>query len=187
MTPGLSEVAAMAETESRVCRPAGHIKDARGRKVTQLDPIAMHLLRQNDVIPSDALREIAEELDPAELRRRPLAVLWAPIWVVLWYSAWFLYYRLFSTWRGWNPVLIAFGVSYFLCPFVWVYAGFCKARRMRWERVRRVMLEHRRCPHCGYDIRLLPVDAADGATVCPECGCGWRLEGSQAARGGDDG
>ena len=39
-----------------------------------------------------------------------------------------------------------------------------------------VMLQHLRCPHCGYDLRLLPTDPKDGASVCPECGCAWRLE-----------
>jgi hypothetical protein len=39
------------------------------------------------------------------------------------------------------------------------------------------MLKHRRCPHCGYDLRLLPIDSNDGATVCPECGCAWSLDG----------
>ena len=32
------------------------------------------------------------------------------------------------------------------------------------------------CPNCGYDLRLLPVDSVDGATVCPECGRAWKLE-----------
>lgn len=177
----------MTEKESLARQQAGRIRDPRGRKVTQLDPVAMHLLRQNDVIPPDSLRDIAEELDPAELRKRPRAALWAPIWVLLWYAAWFLYFRLFSTWSGWDPVLVAFGVSYFLCPFVWVYAGFRKARRVRWERVRRVMLKHLRCPHCGYDIRLLPVDAAGRATVCPECGCAWELDDVQAVGEHGDG
>ena len=27
------------------------------------------------------------------------------------------------------------------------------------------------------DLRMLPVDPKDGVTVCPECGCAWRLEG----------
>ena len=36
-------------------------------------------------------------------------------------------------------------------------------------------IEHLRCPYCGYDIRGLPVDPSDGATVCPECGCAWRV------------
>ena len=152
------------------------VKDAHGRKVMQLDPVAMYFLCQSDVIPSEPLRNIAAELDPAELEKRPRAALFAPFWVVLWYAAWFLYFRLFSTWRGWDPVLIAFGVSYFLFPFVWVYNGFRKARHVRWERVRRVMCEHLRCPHCGYDIRGLPVAPEDGATICPECGSAWKLE-----------
>jgi transcription initiation factor TFIIIB Brf1 subunit/transcription initiation factor TFIIB len=37
------------------------------------------------------------------------------------------------------------------------------------------MLKHLRCPHCGYDLRGLAADPEDGATVCPECGCAWRL------------
>ena len=45
------------------------------------------------------------------------------------------------------------------------------------------MLQHRRCPHCGYDLRLLPDDCSDGATVCPECGCAWKLVGE--ANGGE--
>ena len=174
----------MADPETRTTEPqqAGRIRDSRGRVVTQLDPVAMWLLRRHDLIPAEALRQISEEIDPKELRRRPLALAWAPIWVILWYAAFFLYFRLFSTWRGWDPVLVAFGVLYFLTPFVSVYAGFRKARRTRWELVRRVMLKHLRCPHCGYDIRLLPVNAADGTTVCPECGCAWRLGDTAAGK-----
>jgi transcription initiation factor TFIIIB Brf1 subunit/transcription initiation factor TFIIB len=45
------------------------------------------------------------------------------------------------------------------------------------------MLEHRRCPHCGYDLRMLPTDPDDGSTVCPECGCAWGLD--EPTAGGD--
>ena len=31
-------------------------------------------------------------------------------------------------------------------------------------------------PHCGYDLRLLPMDPKDAVTVCPECGCASRLD-----------
>ena len=31
-------------------------------------------------------------------------------------------------------------------------------------------------------LRLLPTDPADGATVCPECGCAWKLEDAQIDR-----
>ncbi len=49
------------------------------------------------------------------------------------------------------------------------------ARAKYGNRVASVMLEHRHCPRCGYDIRSLPADTEDGATVCPECGCAWKL------------
>lgn len=156
----------------------GHYgKDARGRPVPQLDPVAMHLLLRHDTIPVEALRKIAEELDPGEVSRRRRACVWAVIGVAVWYAAFFGYFRLFSTWKGWDPVLVIFCITYFLFPFASVYVGFRKARRARYERIRRVMLKHLRCPHCGYDIRGLPTDPADGATVCPECGCAWQLDG----------
>ena len=44
-----------------------------------------------------------------------------------------------------------------------------------------VMLAQRRCPHCGYDLRLLPVDPEDAATIRPECGSAWKL-GYQTSR-----
>jgi hypothetical protein len=53
------------------------------------------------------------------------------------------------------------------------------AKAARYNRIRSVMLRHRRCPHCGYDLRMLPTDPEDEATVCPECGCAWRLHNTQ--------
>ncbi len=32
------------------------------------------------------------------------------------------------------------------------------------------------CASCGYDLRMLPADPVDGVTVCPECGCRWKLD-----------
>ncbi len=160
-------------------------RDERGRLVTQLDPVAMHLLRRHDMIPADTLRAIAETLDPKEVKHRPRAVLLAPIWVLAWYAAWFGYFHFLSTWKGWDPILATFGVFYFVFPFAWAYVGFRKAKSARHERIRCVMLEYLRCPHCGYDIRGLPVDTRDGATVCPECGCAWKLDSSQTV--GDTG
>jgi hypothetical protein len=127
----------------------GHITDARGRKVTQLDPVALHLLHRHDAIGSEDLRAIAAAIDPLELRRRPRAALWMPIWIVLWYAAFFGYFHIFNRWRGRDPVLIMFATFYFLYPLAWLYFGFRRARRARWERICRIMLEHRHCPHCG--------------------------------------
>ena len=47
---------------------SARIADARGRRVTQLDPVAMHLLRRHDVIDAGTLRAIAEEIGPATSR-----------------------------------------------------------------------------------------------------------------------
>ena len=58
------------------------------------------------------------------------------------------------------------------CLFIpWIVS-----RQARSKRIQFAMLKFRRCPHCGYDIRLLPADPTDGATVCPECGCAWLID-----------
>jgi hypothetical protein len=54
--------------------------------------------------------------------------------------------------------------------------GWLIGARERLPRIRLVMLKHRRCPHCGYNLRGLPPCPEDNATVCPECGCAWRLD-----------
>ena len=58
---GTQNRAVMPEKGTSQRERAGRIKDARGRKVTQLDPIALYLLRQHDLIDADALRAIANE------------------------------------------------------------------------------------------------------------------------------
>jgi hypothetical protein len=74
---------------------------------------------------------------------------------------------LFAMLQARLPVLV--GVVAGLC-FAWMAATTVRARRTC-----SVMLRHLRCPHCGYDLRGLPRTAADGVTVCPECGCAWML------------
>jgi hypothetical protein len=69
-----------------------------------------------------------------------------------------------------------------LAVFALAAAKFWQSgRRARAKTVVAAMLEHRRCPHCGYDIRGLPADLKDRATICPECGCAWRLEPGESA------
>jgi hypothetical protein len=46
------------------------------------------------------------------------------------------------------------------------------ARQSRLKRVR-VVVKARFCGSCGYDLQNL-APAADGLTVCPECGSAWR-------------
>ncbi len=154
---------------------AGFIRDDRGRKVTQLDPVAMHLLHRHGTIAADELRAIATALDPNEVRTRRWKAVGAVLVIILAYTGFFGYFEIFNRWRGWDPVLIGFAVLYFVWPPTFFFIGFLRGRRRRLRRIQRVMLRHRHCPHCGYDIRSLNADPEDGATVCPECGCAWRL------------
>ena len=59
---GLVPEARLAEDESHPPQQAGRIKDARGRVVSQLDPVMMHLLHRHDTIPRDVLEELAKRI-----------------------------------------------------------------------------------------------------------------------------
>jgi hypothetical protein len=161
----------------------GRVKDARGRRVTQLDPVAMHILHRHEAIPAEDLRTIATAIDPVEVKRRPRAALLTPIWIILWYLAFFGYFYIFKRWRGWDPVLVMFATFYFLFPIAHLLFGSLKARRARWDRIRRIVLEHHYCPHCGYNLRGCPTDPEDDTTVCPECGCAWSMPDAQPEPG----
>lgn len=166
-------------TEAELSQPPsrGRIADARGRRVTQLDPVALHLLRRHDVIEADVLRAIAEErgVKITRAERIPLIVGIIAALVVL---------GLFTT------ALIGGGIRsapyakstslIYLCALPWII--WYGIKRKRFGNVAAAMLKYSRCPHCGYDLRMLPIDPADGATVCPECGCAWKLEHAGGAR-----
>ena len=155
------------------------IKDARGRVVTLLDPYALHLLHRYDTIPQEVLGELAAEIGSGWPRRQRVACIlsWSlPLVVII--AATLVRWSKGGAWgvseRNMAIVLLA---NYALgVGMVWWWA-----RRKRLQRVCGTMLAHLRCPHCGYDLRLLPADGADGATVCPECGCAWRLADGRAA------
>ena len=125
------------------------VKDARGRVVTLLDPYALYLLRRHDTISEEVLGRLAAEIASVSRWSKGVAV--------------------GSLERNVAAVLLA-NYALGVC-IVWWWA-----RRNRLRRVCATMLKHLRCPHCGYDLRLLPSDPADGATVCPECGCAWELD-----------
>jgi len=147
-----------------------------------LDPYALHLLGRDDEIPKDALARIAKEIGSGRsgvAQVRALFALWTLVAVPLIAFCAALVWggqvrRLLAWTPAWLPILL----------FPWL--TWLGARRRRYRRTLRVMLRHSRCPHCGYDLRLLPADPADGATVCPECGCAWRLPGGAEAPGRAD-
>jgi hypothetical protein len=166
-------------TESAITRNAGRVKDARGRSVTQLDPVAMHLLHQHHVIEADTLRAIASEKGVRMNVAERAALLGGFCGAVLVISL-FSYALLTGDIRN-APMAKSAGLIY-LCSMPWiVWYGI---KRKRFGQVAAAMLRHQRCPHCGYDLRLLPPDPGDRATVCPECGCAWQVADPGVARPG---
>jgi hypothetical protein len=143
--------------------------------VTLLDPYTLNLLRRYDVIDAEALRATATELGPGVTKwhRR---IYWIGVVVGLYSVGSALFSRVRS---GGGLRFLGIGdaaiVFLFIVLFGGLYLYMHGARRRRMRRVRDVMVRHLRCPHCGYDIRGLPTAPEDGATVCPECGCAWRL------------
>ena len=157
--------------------PTSRIRDARGRSVTQLDPVMLHVLHRNDVIEADALHKIVEELEPGTAKRYRQMIVIVPCCIALLaFGVAALYYfsdaalrkDLVSTLM--NPVIMV------PCVLGGVVVPWVAARQARLKRVRFAMLKHLRCPHCGYNLRGLPTAPEDHATVCPECGCAWLID-----------
>jgi hypothetical protein len=143
------------------------------------------MLKRHGVIEPDRLAEVVEDLEPDARRHRRwawiLVLVGLPIFVGLLAVDIAIEGR--AAWRDLvstvtNPVMVPIWIGVVLVPII-------SARQQRLRRVRAVMLRHQCCPHCGYDLRGLPVDPADQATVCPECACAWEL--SDRSQVGADG
>ncbi len=166
----------MVQQDEAPTQQAGWINDARGRRVSQLDPVMMHLLRRPGILPPEVLEEITRQVDVGITRGTR---------VLLWSSVVGLVCLGIALTVGMTGILggnIDAGRFFkSLLPYLGVVSGsvtcWIALRSARHQQIGRAMLKHLRCPHCGYDIRSLPADPADGATVCPECGCAWQLEG----------
>jgi ssDNA-binding Zn-finger/Zn-ribbon topoisomerase 1 len=151
-----------------------HIRDARGRRVSQLDPVMMHMLHRHDVIEPEALRAIAEDIGPGYARASRIAG-----WTVFILGAGgmtIMLVRAYLFRGGLDIVGKILALVNIICLALFMLGIWTGARKLRFGRVKRIMLAHRRCPHCGYNLANLPVDARDGVTVCPECGCGWNMK-----------
>ena len=183
MTPRPLEIQSMPEKEGRIRLQAGRIKDARGRPVSRLDPVKLHLLNLPSIIPADTLRSMADQIMPGARRQRLIQVLSVALGFLVVVGGTIIYFRYFSVWKGFDPV----NVTIYVIQVVVILSGpplvFRMARTQYAGRVASVMLKHLHCPHCGYDMRGLPIDPRDGATVCPECGCAWRLDSTQTVGG----
>jgi len=158
------------------------IRDDRGRSVTQLDPILLHVLHRYDTIDAAALEAIVEDIEPgtAAVRRRliyllPALVLTVVAGIVLMYVVGDASARKDLVSVLLNPAIMG-GAIIGGVVFPWI-----AVRQQRFRLVRTSMLRHNRCPHCGYNLHGLQRDPADGTTVCPECGCAWRIDAQLAA------
>ena len=149
---------------------SGRITDARGRRVTQLDPVALALLRRHDVIEADALQAIANEKGVRIAARERVALIGGLCGVLLVFG-FFTHALITGDIR--DATYAKMGSLLWFCSIPWII--WFALKRKRFGAVAAAMLKHHHCPHCGYDLRLLPVDSADGATICPECGCTWML------------
>jgi hypothetical protein len=165
----------MAKPDATKTQQAGRIIDARGRSVSQLDPVMMHLLHRPGIIPSDALREISQQVGLG-ITRATRGAFWASIVGLICLGI----ALVICMTRLANGSITGAKCARSLIPYASVIAGLMGSwialRSARHQKIGGAMLKHHRCPHCGYDLRMLPADGADGATVCPECGCAWRLE-----------
>jgi hypothetical protein len=147
------------------------IRDARGRRVTQLDPVAMHLLRRHDVIEADVLRAIASE-PGVRITARERASLIVGIAVMLLIGGLFITELVLGGLAD-APYAKHASLAFFaLMPWVFWFS----IKHARFGKVAAAMLKYGRCPHCGYDLENLPVNGRDGAVVCPECGCAWKVK-----------
>lgn len=165
-----------ARTMATPPEKSGRIRDARGKSVTQIDPVRLHVMHRYDAIDAEALEAIVDEIEPGSARRLRWAYLIAPGCVVALAAFVGLLYAvsdaaarkdLVSTVT--NPAIMAPNL---VCCFV---VPWIAIRQAHFKRIRSALLKHRRCPHCGYDLRGLPT-AADRNTICPECGCAWLLD-----------
>jgi hypothetical protein len=170
----------MSERNRRTRLPR-YIRDARGRRVTQLDPVAMHLLRRHDVIEADALRAIASE-PGVRITAWERAALIVAVLALLAVCSLFMIELVVGGLADAAYAKHASVLFYvFMLGITWI-----TIRRLRFGKVMAAMLKYGRCPHCGYDLKNLPVDERDGATVCPECGCAWRMSDEGGKRRRDE-
>ena len=160
----------MAKTEPARRKSAGRITDGRGRKVTQLDPIALGVLRQHDVIEAESLHRITQE-PGVGLKKFERIVFCIQVGAAILVVCFFTYETITG---GIADAFTAKSVGLiYLCMLPWiVWFGI---KKKRFSSIRPALLKHRRCPHCGYDLRGLAAETSDGATICPECGCAWEL------------
>ncbi|MHC4349101.1 MAG: hypothetical protein ACYS15_11295 [Planctomycetota bacterium] len=166
------------------CGKRYRVRDDRGRGVSMLDPGTLQMLRRYDIIDRVALDAISRQIGPGTSRTRRW---W--FWIFFTLSvAGMVVVLARGLVIGWSPDMTAqvLRMTIAVCLPLGLFLFWRSARQGRLRRVRCAMLDHCCCPHCGYDLRDLPSDANDGATICPECGCAWMLSQADQTEGAED-
>lgn len=150
-----------------------------------LDPMILFVLHRSEPIDTETLRLLVDTIEPGTARvRRHMIVIVAGfvllICVLFVLLASHLYWTSDAAGKQdlvrmlTNPAIMVLLVLPGLgCGILLPWFATRRAQR---SRVCAALLSHRRCPHCGYDLRHLPTNPSDGATVCPECGCAWVID-----------
>ncbi len=160
----------MAEDKAARVKTAGRVKDARGRYVTQIDPVAMLLLHRPGIIDPELLRAITSEKGVAISKWERFALIMSIIVMITCLGMIVGFILTGHSGRDLARRFAAMAYSLIL-PFI-IWGGL---KRSRFSKIAGAMLKHLCCPHCGYNLRGLPRAAEDDSTVCPECGCAWML------------
>ena len=156
------------------------IRDAQGNRVTQLDPLELKLLHQYDTIDADTLTKILDEIGPGldDKTRRFLPVLYIGVPII---GIILIVMAIDAVVNGdisilLSPRNIAIGNVWLIVLVLWY-----RAKEARFGKIKKAMLNHHRCPHCGYNLRDLQPDPKTNHTTCPECGSVWNMPESQGA------
>ena len=152
----------------------GRIKDGRGRKVSALNPEVMYRPHAHGLVPPEALRRIVERLG-VSTSTGSSGVWWVLSSFVVLFLAGMIVASLQPLLSGTRAGILTLCLTGPLFMVLVVLAVRMGGRLFTSEQTTRMMLKYYRCPHCGYDLRLLPVEPEDGVTICPECGCAWKL------------
>ncbi|MEM7229799.1 MAG: zinc ribbon domain-containing protein [Planctomycetota bacterium] len=163
-------------TSNDKTRRSGRTQDARGRTVTLLDPVPLYVFGRHDVIDKASLESVMITIDPkiaatGSIRsRRRIGIIIASVVVLV---AVIGLGAIIAS--GDKTALRTLTMPHMFLPLICgVVIPFIIIRAERMRTLARVMLSHRLCPHCGYDLRDREVED-DGATVCSECGSAWNL------------
>lgn len=186
-----SLIRSMTSRISQLCRfRSCLIIDDRNRKVELLNPFSIYFSGRDDVIERPVLKSIINSSADSGSRKLQLLLLFSIVFFIA--MAYFAFWPEYQATRNLSHSLgqavrspvIYFALGYGVLVIPWQLQA---ERRIRRRHITKALLEQRRCAHCGYNLEGLETDADDGATVCPECACAWKLDKTSVShRAGDE-